>query len=245
MMDRPPPRSLAELAAAERAAAPDAGAEARVWAGVEQRLLHGPPPPALPTPGAGVVLKWLGGLALVGGLVGGGALLVGDQPGPVAPPPLAEPSALAPVPEDLSQAPWPKAQVPAAPVHVPEDRSRETSPRAPVERPAATRPTTPPAANPGEPLDLAAELRLIASIRAALQRGDARLALARIAEHREKFGEDAALAQERGAHEVEAVCASGRASEARRLGEIFIARWPDSPHRARVAASCVAPEPQK
>jgi hypothetical protein len=115
--------------------------------------------------------------------------------------------------------------------------------RAPTKPEPTSRPVVKPRApGPGapasEPLDLAAELRLIASIRAALQRGDAELALARIAEHRRKFGEDAALAQERGAHEVEAVCAAGRAADARRLAGEFFKKWPDSPHRARVAASC-------
>lgn len=232
-----PGRSLADLAAAEREAPPDLAAEARVWADVERRLVHGPPPPDLP-PGAGgslpLLTKVIGGLALVG-VIGGAALvgpgLVGDAPAPVDAPALARPGALEPVPEDLSRAPWPKAQVPDAPI------VRPPSKAAPVDRPVV-RPREAPDAPASEPLDLAAELRLIASIRGALQRGDADLALARIAEHREKFGEDAALAQERGAHEVEAVCAAGRAADARRLAAAFFKKWPDSPHRARVAASC-------
>ncbi len=229
MTDRPQPPSLTDLAAAERDAAPDPAAEARVWAAVEHRLSHGPPPPALPEP-AGVLLKWIGGLVLVGGVAGGALLWPRDvPPEPPVPPPVhtTRPAALAPGPEDMSPAPWPIVQVapPAAPAP------------GPTLKPPRQRPTTVEPA-PDEPLDLAAELRLIAKIRAALQRGDTAAALADIDVHRRKFGRDGALIEERSAHEVEALCAAGRGREARRLASEFLQRWPQSPQRARVAASC-------
>lgn len=228
-MDRPQKLSLADLVAAEREVGPDLAAEERVWADVERRLIHGPPPVALPGAGAGAaILKWIGGLVLIGGLVGVGALLVREPP--VDEPPVPAPALVRAtdqaVPKDMPPMIWPLRQVkpPAPPVEL----------RAPVERvrkPALTDEAS-------EVLDLEAEVRLIAAIRAALQRGDGAEALARVAEHRQKFGARGVLVQERSAHEVEALCAVGRESEARRLAAEFLRKWPESPHRARVTASC-------
>ncbi len=269
---------LRDLAAAEREAPPDLEAEARNWTAIERRLIQGPGPPNLPEPGAGTaaILKWIGGLALVGGLVGGGLLLArGDPP-------------TAPVPGDLSLATGPERQVeppmidPPVPELAPgtgaapttnlspgtapdENLSRGTVPApatnlspgtvpAPAtnlppgtgpSRPRPSKPARKPTAEPGpieaapaEPLDLAAELRLLASIRAALRRGDSEAALAGVAEHKRKFGAAGALVQERSAHEVEALCAAGRTADAGRLADEFLRRYPDSTHRARVAAGC-------
>ena len=231
-MDRPQPPSLAELAAAERDAAPDLAAEGRVWAAVEHRLAHGPPPPALPE-AAGVLGKWIGGLVLVGGVAGGALLWSRQAPeGPVTPPTHVTPAALRHGLEDMPPETWPKVYVvPAAPT-----RTR------PVTTSARPRPS--PDANaadsraPAEPPDLAAELRLIAKIRTALQRGEVEAALAGIAEHRREFGRDGAMIEERSAHEVEALCAAGRGEESRRRAGEFLERWPQSPQRARVKAVC-------
>jgi hypothetical protein len=305
--------TLSELAAAEREAAPDDAAEARVWAGVERRLAHGPPPPSLPEPsGLAAAVKWLGGLVLAGGLVTA-ALVAGGDAGeaPQAPVPAASPAS-EPVPSDTSHerppsdsappvpsdssAPNRAAADPAPPVPsdssapnraaadpappVPSDTSHErpasdlpdgvdadappaappvastrdgapTAPPVPSASPAAapsspdsaksprpSRPRAPaPDLAPAAPLDLDAELRLVARIRGALRRGDAAAALAAIAEHRRDFP-DGALVQERSAHEVDALCAAGRRDDARELAAGFLARWPDSTHRARVAAAC-------
>jgi hypothetical protein len=231
-MDRPQEPSLADLVAAEREVGPDLAAEARVWADVERRLVHGPPPVPLPDPGVGgLILKVIGGLVLVGGIVGGGALLVGapqpEEP-PVAPPVLVGRDVEA-VPKDMPPTTLPLRQVapPAPPVE----------PAAPVR--VKTRPVKQEVGEPmTEPLDLEAELRLIGEIRAALKRGDGAGALAGVAEHRKKFGARGVLVQERSAHEVEALCAVGRETDARRLAAEFLKQWPDSPHRARVTASC-------
>lgn len=255
---------LRDLAAAEREAPSDLEAEARNWTAIERRLIQGPGPPNLPEPGAGTaaILKWIGGLALVGGLVGGGLLLArGDPP-------------TAPVPGDLSLATGPERQAesridpapetapklapetvpapnlpPETALTAPRDLSPETapSPVLPSPRPRPSKPTRKPGSEPGagpveaapaEPLDLAAELRLLASIRAALRRGDSEAALAGVAEHKHKFGAAGALVQERSAHEVEALCAAGRTADAGRLADEFLRRYPDSTHRARVAAGC-------
>lgn len=232
-MDRPQKPSLADLVAAEREVAPDLAAEARVWTDVERRLLHGPPPVPLPGPGVGgVILKWVGGLTLIGGLVGGlvgGGVLGAPTPEdpPVPAPALVTSRIEEPVPKDLPPTTLPLRQVeaPAPP-----------APSPPVSR-VRERPTK---AGPvaSEALDLEAELRVVAAIRSALRRGDGAEALARVAEHRKKFGASGVLVQERSAHEVEALCAVGREADARRMAADFLKQWPDSPHRARVTASC-------
>jgi hypothetical protein len=294
---------LRELAAAEREAPPDLAAEARNWAAIERRLAQGPGPPNLPEPGVGgaALLKWVGGLALVGGLVGGGILLARSDPAPspVAPagmsaatgrsetgtgdlspgtagsreaddlsPGTADKNLVPgtgqdlgpadknlvpgtgqdPGPADLSVGTGDEPRDPkpadlAAGTGGP-DLSPGTAPRPARPNKARRKPSAEPAAPepaeaaPAEPLDLAAELRLLSSIRAALRRGDSDAALAGIAEHKQKFGAAGALVQELRAHEVEALCAAGRAAEARRLADEFLRRYPDSPHRARVAGEC-------
>ncbi|MBA3548490.1 MAG: hypothetical protein H0T76_18565, partial [Nannocystis sp.] len=83
MIDRQ--QILRDLAAAERDTKPDLEAEARNWAGIERRLIQGPGPPSLPEPGAAALIKWIGGLALVGGLIGGGILLGSGSADPPVP----------------------------------------------------------------------------------------------------------------------------------------------------------------
>lgn len=243
MIDRQ--QLLRDLAAAERDAQPDLEAEARNWAGIERRLIHGPGPPSLPEPGVTALLlkKWIGGLALVGGLIGGGVLL---GSGPVQDPPVPTNMPMATDLERQADPPAVKPDPVPAPVLIPEavpepkviapDLSPETDPRPRSKAKIGRKPE--PLAEPAEPLDLAAELRLLGSIRAALKRGDSEVALAGIAEHKRDFGAAGALVQERSAHEVEALCAAGKTADARRLAGEFLGRYPDSPHRARVAAEC-------
>lgn len=241
--------SLQELVAAEREAAPDAGADARVWAGIEHRLVHGPPPPSLPGPGAGgglAALKLIGGLLLTAGAIGGAALLAGDEPAPAVAPALPTPSARV---DDVADPPAPRLVPPPGPVagHL-SDRPAAVDlsdrPGSPPPPRAGRPPGKPPKSGPVEAapeaaLDLEAELRLVAGIRAALRRGDTDAALAAIAAHKRDFP-GGALIQERSAHEVDALCAAGRADEARALADAFVRRWPESTHRARVAAACRA-----
>lgn len=229
--------SLQDLVAAEREAVPDAAADARVWAGIEHRLAHGPPPPTLPEPGPGLSLtaiKLIGGLLLTVGAIGGASLLLrADEPIATVAPTLPILAARADAPADI---PAPQLVPPPDPpaLHLSEQPAPQPTPqlRPKVIKPAKLDPP-PPAAD----LDLAAELRLVASIRTALRRGDTDAALAAIAEHKRDFS-GGALIQERSAHEVEALCAAGRADEARALADAFVRRWPESTHRARVTTSC-------
>lgn len=232
--------SLQDLVAAEREAAPDSAADARVWAGIEHRLVHGPPPPALPPPGAGLTLtaiKLIGGLLLTAGAVGGAIALAGvEEPVATLAPALPPLAARADEPADI---PAPRLVPPPGPVAVQRSEAPAATPDPQLRaRPVKTVKTGPAdAAPPAVKLDLEAELRLVAGIRAALRRGDTAAALKAIAEHKRDFP-DGALVQERSAHEVEAVCAAGRGDEARALADAFVRRWPESTHRARVAAAC-------
>lgn len=245
--------SLQQLVAAEREAAADPAADARVWAGIEHRLVHGPPPPVLPEPSSGLalttILKGIGGLLLTASAIGGAVLLTSpDEPAAAVAPALPPLTARADAPAPILA---PRLVPPPAPpiVHLSEEPADPDPPTAHLsEEPAA--PDSRPRAKatrakqdsadverPSPPLDLEAELRLVAGIRAALRRGDADAALAAIAAHRRDF-KAGALIQERDAHEVEAVCAAGRGDEARALADAFVRRWPESTHRARVAAAC-------
>ncbi len=244
---------LADLLAAERASAPEPGADDRVWAAIETRLVHGPPPVTLPEPApAGSLVptigKWIAGIAIVGGLVSAGVVIFSEPSAPEIVEPASFAASTSETPEPTTTAgtsaepepepePEPAAIVPEPepnPVPEPQPQPQPEPQPQPRVRPPPVKP--PPVAD--EPVDLAAELRLVASIRSALQAGDAKLALARATEHRRKFGDRGALAQERSAHEIDALCAADQAAKARRQAAEFMARWPDSPHRARVQAAC-------
>ena len=83
------------------------------------------------------------------------------------------------------------------------------------------------------------EAALLASARAAIGSGDAELALERLDEHAIRFPRGV-LVQERRAARVLALCASGRASEARAAAEAFIAENPRSPLVSSVRRACSA-----
>ncbi|MCY1055100.1 hypothetical protein [Nannocystis sp. SCPEA4] len=250
---------LEALLRAEREVVPEAGAEERIWAGVEHRLAHGPAPPsgadiapgAVGGAGGGLAFKVIAGLALVAAAVGVWGATRGQEP------PIAPVVAVAPieaVPKDrpelpVEAVPEVRPEGPAAPAIEagPEVRSETAAePPAPVpeEPPEAakkqprTRPKVEPAKADAEPADFAAELRLIAEIRGALKQGDSARALARVNEHERRFGARGQLVQERLAYHVEALCAAGRVDDARRVAGELLKKWPDSTHAPRVKSSC-------
>jgi hypothetical protein len=87
------------------------------------------------------------------------------------------------------------------------------------------------------PSPLDGEVTLLRGARAALRGGDARRALAMLDEHESRFP-GGALAEECDAERIYALCALGRAEEARALAARFVAERPASPHAAAVRASC-------
>jgi hypothetical protein len=92
-------------------------------------------------------------------------------------------------------------------------------------------PSSKPAAN------LQAEAELLARASSAIGSGRAAQALELLDRHEREYA-DGALAEERAAARVLALCAAGRTDEARRLGEQFLRRAPRSPLVPRVRASC-------
>jgi len=90
------------------------------------------------------------------------------------------------------------------------------------------------------PAELSAETALIASAQAATNRGQAERALALLDEYDRRF-ERGALAEERAAARVFALCTAGRHAAARGEAARFLERWPRSPQAARVRRAC-APE---
>jgi len=114
---------------------------------------------------------------------------------------------------------------------------------APVPADSASVGVAPPPApvHPAKPAtDLDAEMALLASAQAAIQRGDYATALARLDDHQRAFP-GGVLSEERTAARVVALCGAGRQAEARSLASAFLARHPTSPLAPRVRASCAAP----
>jgi hypothetical protein len=84
---------------------------------------------------------------------------------------------------------------------------------------------------------IAQEAPLLRAANAALARGDGATALARLEEHAVRFPHGT-LSEEREAARVFALCAGGRALEARAAAAAFVATNPRSPHAAQVRRSC-------
>ncbi|MBL8943245.1 MAG: hypothetical protein JNK45_08870, partial [Myxococcales bacterium] len=75
---------------------------------------------------------------------------------------------------------------------------------------------------------------------AALGAGDAKQAIAILSTHAKRFGAGK-LAREREVSWITALCALGRDEEAKRRAADFLRRDDDSPHAAKVRASCGGP----
>lgn len=89
--------------------------------------------------------------------------------------------------------------------------------------------------------DVEAEVLLIAGAHSALQADDPAGALILLDEHARRFPAGA-LGEERDACRVASLCALGRNAEARAAAARFLGAFPNSPHAARVRASCGAAE---
>ncbi|MBX3233266.1 MAG: hypothetical protein KIT84_20955 [Labilithrix sp.] len=83
---------------------------------------------------------------------------------------------------------------------------------------------------------------MLRSANAALAAGDGATALRRLDEHATRFPRGA-LTEEREAARVLALCASGRASEARANASTFVAANPRSPFVAQVRRACSTAAP--
>jgi hypothetical protein len=252
------PSRLDELIRAERAALPEAGADARIWTALEHRLTHGPPPPEGVEAGVGaaggaagkatLIIKVAAGVALIAAGVAGIASRGGaerpvreDMPVVAAAEPARAPE-VAPkteAPEEpVSEVAPAVAPIVAAPEVAPVEPAAKKS-AAPKKKVAkASEPEETKVAPPAEPVDFTAELALIGKIRRELQLGAWTGALALVDEHTRKFGARGQLVQERMAYHVLALCALERVDDARRIGGELVTKWPDSTHLPRLQSSC-------
>lgn len=202
---------------------------------------------------AATVAKVAAVILVVGG-VGAGTVMVApweDPPAVEAPAPRARASrptverAAAPAPQPPPVAPAVEAALPvpvdepSPPVVAPEPPA---APRAETVRPRPSRPAPvepPPPAQPASlpASTLAAEVALLRSAQAALNGGDPETALARLGDHARRFP-DGAMAEEREAARVLALCRAGRDDEARGAADRFLRERPQSPLVPRVRRGC-------
>ena len=98
------------------------------------------------------------------------------------------------------------------------------------------------AAKSAAPASIQSEIELIRGAQKQLHRGEARAALALLAEHARRFP-GGVLAQERDASLVSALCQTGDVAGARAQAERFLQRSPQSPFAERVKKSCAKVQP--
>ncbi|HVR20495.1 MAG TPA: hypothetical protein VMS65_12380 [Polyangiaceae bacterium] len=147
-------------------------------------------------------------------------------------------SALAPVSPKLAERPNESPRAPTAPSAADEAVPAAPSLPAPAERRAADVP----GAVPTGAASLAEETRLLQAAQRELARKNTSVALALLDEHATRFPRGA-LAQERSAARVLALCDLGRSGDARRAAQAFIRSAPQSPLVPRLRASCALAEP--
>jgi hypothetical protein len=193
------------------------------------------------TTGAGVALmSKIGAAVLVAGVVAGGAAAVAryvhraERVSAVATPtsgaaPMEAAGTLAGTSAASPTSTYePRRDAPAAPVR---QRSITARPRA----------TVPPAVERPSLLD--GEIALLRAAHTARRGGEPARALAILHEHETRFPHGA-LSEDCAAERIYALCALGRADEARLLATRFMAAHPASPHAPAVRSSCGFTAPQ-
>jgi hypothetical protein len=167
----------------------------------------------------------------VGALVlGVRALLVHEEPAPVAPKPV-----LAPPPAVQEVLPAP---VEVAPPDVPAAISSGLPPPHAVSavhsgKLAALRTPVVASAQPSEPSDASEESRMVAAARDALRGGNSAGALSLLSQAQQRFGAGV-LGQEREALTIEALSKSGQRAAAQARGQAFLKNYANSPYSARI-----------
>jgi hypothetical protein len=202
------PESRSLLASLAAAHDPPDDAAARVRAAMTARLAAPPPPRRWP---------WAAGVSVAIGVL---AVALSRRPAP-APTPVMSAPAVA-----VTAAPPPPARVASPP------------PAAVVETPAVVAPApTPrrPAVTAEDPM--LAELRAVQTAQRALARHDSAAAL-RTLTALDRTQPQGNLREERDALRVLALCAAGRADDARAAAAVFLSRHPGSPQAARVQGAC-------
>jgi hypothetical protein len=219
-------RELERLFAVTRSATePDAGARARVRAGLAARLAGSPAASlAERTASKGA---WLSlGAAVVG--IGAFLLLAAPEEEAVVPKPALS-SAAAPAPS-LERVASAQARQPAPPVasEVAVAPQPSSSSRGASRRSAAPGPS---------PTDRGDEIALVTSMQQALRAGQASQVLALASEHARRFP-SGAMAQEREGARAIALCQLSAPPERRAIFDDFSKRFASSPYTARAKAAC-------
>jgi outer membrane biosynthesis protein TonB len=162
---------------------------------------------------------------------------------PAEPQPGADPHAEATA-REVTEEPGPNAGTARRVRRIPQANARRSA----AVKPNAEPPEVPEATVGDEPApersaisNLREEAALLGQARAALARGDATAASARLDEARTRFPQSQ-LGQERDALDVRIASASGDRARAASLARAFAVRYPDSPLRAGVEAIARAPE---
>jgi hypothetical protein len=134
---------------------------------------------------------------------------------------------------------------PAAPIPaltdsaLPEAVLPPPEPAAMAKRHPTPRPAPVPTGAPEATASVEAEMEVIAEAREALRSGEGARALVLLDEHAHRYP-SGALGEERDALRVASLCALGRVAEARAAATQFLRTFPESPHAARVRASCAS-----
>lgn len=221
-------------------AAPPSELNAQVWAGLSAKL------PALGSTvgspqgasGAGLQGAHVGGLLLkaalavvtIGALVFGvRALLVREQPAPVA----LKPALIAQAPPVAQVSAAPAAVVPAdLPAAVPSGLPTHATNAVHSGKLTARTPLVA-SAQPTEPSDASEESRMVAAARDALRAGNSAGALSLLSQAQQRFG-GGVLGQEREALTIEALSKSGQRAAAQARGQAFLKNYANSPYSARI-----------
>ena len=197
---------------------PAAESEARVWSAVQASVATGSAAGAPPSSALVTGAKVLAGLIVI---ATGAALWLRAQPSDHPPVTRTTPTA-----------------VPAAPIAAPAlTRTPTPTPTpAPALTPARTASATLERARTATST-LSAELALVRAAQTALDRSDHARALTLLRRHARRFPLGA-LAEERDAALVDALCGLGRRTAARNAAASFAARYASSPRAQRIAAAC-------
>jgi hypothetical protein len=249
------------LQALGAARTPDAGGVERAWLQLQQRIVDGPPPIELDAPiAAGPRRYWIG-LALAATAVPATIALVfasgswvarnAEDPAlhsaPYSSPPEQAPAIAptrvdqAPVPatRDAAQAQDVVRDDAAPPAVAPTAAARPAAVRPRAAKPAPADDTDAPSTPPPAPktTTLAAEMRLLAQANAAMRKGDASAALAKLDEHRRSFAQGQ-LAPERDVARAVALCELGKREAARAVVDAFRRDHASSPLLRKAEGVC-------
>lgn len=231
---------LEEMIALGRRIQPPAGAEDRMWTSLQPHIagvlasLPVVPDDSLHL-ARGATLKILAGVVVATGL--GGLLLSGLAEAPARRESERLSASDEPRVPPMAGATTPWADPPRSGPETPALLATPAVRGAPVRKPRVARPREPVAALlTARAANEDAEIALLERLHAERD-PHRKLQLAEL-HHREFPTGD--LVRERLACQVDALCALGRRSEARRIAAELLSRWPRSQHAVRIEASCAA-----